>query len=113
MNTKRFILAAALIGASAMASADCTDVVHKHTMAPVSEMKSLGVDDQGITTIVRTKKNDSIWATVQQRDGESPSTVFQCNGKGEYRQYLTTLTPASWSEWRNGTEWNAVYWMTF
>lgn len=110
---KRFILSAALAGLiPLMANADCMDVVHKHTMAPVSEMKSLGVDSNGITTVVRTKNTQHIWATVELRDDESLSTVFQCNGKGEYRQYLT-VPALGWSQWRNGKEWNAVHWMTF
>lgn len=112
---KRSILIGTFIAAAAMsllANADCMDVVHKHTMAPVSEMKSLGVDDQGYTTVIRTKDNKAMFGTILD-DGKPTSTVFQCDGKGKYRQYLTTNIPAVWSVWRDGTEWNAAHWMTF
>lgn len=97
----------------AIAQADCIDVVHKHTMAPTSEMRSLGTDDMGITTVVRKKNTRYALYGVELSKGEITTTTFQCNGEGKYRQYLTTTLPAGWSVWRDGSEWNADHWMTF
>lgn len=115
MKRTTVILAAALLGLSmnAFAQASCEDVVHKHTMAPVSEMQSLGTDDQGFTTVVRKKNTRYALYDVELSKGEITTTTFQCDGKGKYRQYLTTTLPAGWSPWRDGSEWNADHWMTF
>lgn len=112
---KRSILIVGFIGAtvlSLMANADCMDVVHEHTMAPVNEMKSLGVDADGITTVVRYKDTHYAPMGVELSKGEISTTTFQCNGHGKYRQFLTAI-PSGWSVWRDGTEWNASYWETF
>lgn len=112
---RSILLVAALSGLfmHAVAQADCVDVVHKHTMAPMGEMKVLGTDDQGFTTVVRYKNTRYALYGVELSKGEVSSTTFQCNGAGKYRQYLTTTLPAGWSAWRDGSEWNADHWMTF
>ena len=110
---KRIILAAVAMSIASMAMADCKDLVHARTMAPTSEMKSLGTDDQGLTTVVRYKDTSYAPMGVQLSKGEVKTTIYQCDGKGNYRQYLSTILPAGWSQWRTGKEWNADHWMTF
>jgi len=110
---KRIIIALAAISITSMAMADCKDVVHARTMAPVSEMKSLGTDDAGLTTVVRFKDTSYAPMGVKLSQGTVTNTVFQCDGSGKYRQYLVTDTYNGWSNWRDGSEWNASYWMTF
>lgn len=110
---KRIVLAVAALSVASMAMADCKDVVHARTMAPVSELKSFGTDAAGVTTVVRSQDTSYAPMGVKLSSGEVKSTVFQCDSKGLYRQYLVSDSQNGWSGWRDGSEWNASYWMTF
>lgn len=106
------VLCAALLSPLAVASNTCMGTVHKYTMAPVDQMESLGTDANGITTVVRTLDTRYAPMGVELSKGAVTTTTFQCNGKGQYRQFITEL-PVGWSPWRDGSEWNADHWITF
>ena len=94
---KKFLIAAMLaVSVSAMADdQSCIDLVHSRTMAPAKELFNMTVGKDGYQNVARPKGDFY--------------TYYQCDGKGNYRQFMDT----QWSGWRTGNEWNAVHWMQF
>lgn len=76
----------------------CISLVHDRTLIPSAQLSDAGVDKYNHQSLVR-----------QQGDY---NTYYQCDGKGNYRQWMDRdRTPSAWSPWRSGNEWNAVHWM--